>query len=138
MRPRRQPVQSDRDLVAVRSDGRHPAPDVQIARLGQRRGQTGGSPGRLVDEFDPVLFGQDWNSIRNTMWNYAGIVRTQKRLKRACDDLGYLGHRIERFYRSTRLSRPLLELRNGIVTARSVAEAARRNPHSRGCHYVKE
>jgi len=90
------------------------------------------------DEVDPVLFRQDWNSIRYTMWNYAGIVRTKKRLKRASDDLGYLNHRIESFYRSTRLSRPLLELRNGIVAARSVAEAARRNPLSRGCHYVKE
>jgi L-aspartate oxidase len=90
------------------------------------------------EEVDPVLFRQDWNSIRHTMWNYAGIVRTMKRLKRACDDLGYLNHRIERFYRSTRLSRLLLELRNGIVTARSVAEAARRNPVSRGCHYVKK
>ncbi len=90
------------------------------------------------DEVDPVLFRQDWNSIRHTMWNYAGIVRTRKRLKRACDDLGYLNHRIEKFYRSTRLSRPLLELRNGIVAARSVAEAARRNPASLGCHYVKE
>lgn len=90
------------------------------------------------DEVDPVLFQQDWNSIRNTMWNYAGIVRTRKRLKRACDDLGYLGHRIEKFYRSTRLSRALLELRNGIVTARSVAEAARRNPASLGCHYLRE
>lgn len=90
------------------------------------------------DEVDPVLFRQDWNSIRSTMWNYAGIVRTPKRLKRACGDLGYLGHRIEKFYRSTRLSRSLLELRNGIVTARSVAEAARRNPVSLGCHFLRE
>jgi L-aspartate oxidase len=92
----------------------------------------------LEEEVDPILFRQDWTSIRNTMWNYAGIVRTRKRLKRACDDLGYLSHRIESFYRSTRLSRPLLELRNGILTARSVAEAARRNPKSVGCHFVKE
>lgn len=89
------------------------------------------------DDVDPVLFRQDWASIRNTMWNYAGIVRTPKRLRRASDDLGYLGHRIEEFYRTTRLSRPLLELRNGIVTARDVVEAARRNPVSRGCHFVK-
>jgi L-aspartate oxidase len=92
----------------------------------------------LEEEVDPILFRQDWNSIKNTMWNYAGIVRTTKRLKRACDDLGYLSHRIESFYRSTRLSRHLLELRNGIVTARAVAEAARRNPVSIGCHYLKE
>ena len=91
-----------------------------------------------VDEVDPILFRQDWTSIRNTMWNYAGIVRTRHRLSRACDDLAYLGHRIEDFYRRTRLSRALLELRNGIVTARAVAEAARRNHQSIGCHYVKE
>ena len=90
------------------------------------------------DEVDPVLFRQDWNSIRTTMWNYAGIVRTPKRLKRADDDLSYLQHRIEKFYRTTRMSRALAELRNGVVTARSVATAARRNPKSYGCHFVKE
>lgn len=89
------------------------------------------------EEPDPVLFRQDWIAIRHSMWNYAGIVRTPRRLKRAVDDLSYLHHRIDRFYRSTRMSRPLLELRNAVVTARSVAEAARRNPQSFGCHFVK-
>jgi L-aspartate oxidase len=89
------------------------------------------------DEPDPVLFRQDWNSIRHTMWNYAGIVRTERRLKRAVDDLSYLHHRIEYFYRSTRMSRPLLELRNAVVTARAIARAARHNPQSFGCHFVK-
>lgn len=117
-----------RDVEAAGSDDLEPV----FARI-----PPWSSPG-CEDEVDPVLFQQDWNSIRNTMWNCAGIVRTAKRLKRACDDLGYLGHRIEKFYRSTRLSRALLELRNGIVAARSVAEAARRNPVSLGCHYLRE
>lgn len=116
--------------------------DVEAGRLAELEAVYGRIPpwdsAGCEDEVDPVLFQQDWNSIRNTMWNYAGIVRTGKRLKRACNDLGYLGHRIEKFYRSTRLSRSLLELRNGIVTARCVAEAARRNTVSVGCHYRRE
>lgn len=92
----------------------------------------------VEDEADPVLFQQDWNSIRHTMWNYAGIVRTQKRLRRATNDLGYLQHRIEKFYRSTMLSPALVELRNGIVTAKSVAVAASRNPRSLGCHFLRD
>ena len=111
--------------------GRSPELDAVYARIPEWDSSG------LEEEVDPILFRQDWNSIKHTMWNYAGIVRTPKRLKRACDDLSYLSHRIESFYRSTRLSRQLLELRNGILTARSVAEAARRNPRSVGCHYLK-
>lgn len=89
------------------------------------------------DEADPVLFRQDWNSIRHIMWNYAGIVRTPKRLRRAVNDLGYLQHRLEKFYRTTRMTRALVELRNGVLTARCVATAAQRNHRSYGCHYLK-
>ncbi len=92
----------------------------------------------VVEEIDPLLVRQDWNSIRYTTWNYAGIVRTTKRLKRAVDDLGYLERRIEKFYRSTRLTRGLIELRNGILTARLVARAAFQNRRSFGCHYIKD
>ena len=89
----------------------------------------------LVDELDPALVIQDWSSIKNTMWNYAGIVRTRKRLDRALADLRYLEHRIEQFYRETKLSDDIVGLRNAIQVALMVTEAARRNPESRGCHY---
>ncbi len=89
------------------------------------------------DEADPVLFRQDWNLIRHIMWNYAGIVRTPKRLNRAVNDLGYLQHRLEKFYRTTRMTRELVELRNGVVTARAIATAAQRNTRSYGCHFLK-
>lgn len=72
------------------------------------------------------------------MWNYAGIVRTAKRLDRAEADLTYLAHRIEQFYRETRLADSLIGLRNGIAAALIVAQAARRNPISRGCHYRED
>jgi len=84
---------------------------------------------------DPLLIEQDWTSIRSTLWNYAGIIRTRARLQRGRDDMGYLYHRIEAFYREAPLSRSLLELRSGIICARLILKAALQNPVSRGCHY---
>jgi len=89
----------------------------------------------LTERIDPLLIIQDWMMIKSTMWNYAGIVRTAKRLDRAEADLNYLEHRIEQFYRETRLSDSLVGLRNGIAAALIVTQAARRNRVSRGCHY---
>lgn len=91
----------------------------------------------VQEEADAVLFRQDWSSIRDIMWNYAGIVRTPKRLKRAVDDLNYLENRIQKFYRTTQINKSLIELRNGIITAKIIAGAALRNNESNGCHYIK-
>jgi L-aspartate oxidase len=89
----------------------------------------------LTEESDPALVIQDWMTIKSTMWNYAGIVRSARRLDRAFADLSYLNHRIEQFYRETKLTDNLVGLRNGLQAALIVADAARRNPHTRGCHY---
>ncbi len=70
------------------------------------------SPGR---EADPVLVRQDMLQIQHTMWNYAGVVRSPKRL-----------------------TRELIELRNAVQTALLVVHAASLNPHSKGCHHVVE
>jgi len=86
---------------------------------------------------DPILIGHDLQNIQTTMWDYAGIIRTRKRLQRAIADLNYLDHRIESFYRSARLSRRLLELRNAVLTASLIANAAMANPVSVGCHYLR-
>ncbi|MCK5477109.1 MAG: L-aspartate oxidase [Candidatus Aenigmarchaeota archaeon] len=84
---------------------------------------------------DPALIKQDWMSVKSIMWNYVGIIRTEERLERAVLDLNYLKHRIEKFYQNVCLSKDLLELRNGIQTALIVAEAAKQNRWSMGCHY---
>ena len=118
--------------------GRHAAettcgsPEARAGEIAQWR-DTG-----LTEEIDPLLVIQDWLMIRHTMWNYAGIVRTAKRLDRAVADLAYLEHRIEQFYRESRISDQLIGLRNGLTVAQLVARAARRNPVSRGCHYRKD
>jgi L-aspartate oxidase len=89
------------------------------------------------EEFDPVLIHQDILNIRNTMWNYAGIVRNRKRLARALSDLNYLSHRIEQFYRKAKITRRIIELRNSVLTASLIVRAALTNKTSRGCHYVE-
>jgi len=92
----------------------------------------------LSEEGDPLLIIGDWMTLKTTMWNYAGIVRSRKRLERAAADLDYLGRRIEQFYRQTKLSQRLIELRHGIEAAQLVTRAALRNPESIGCHYRKD
>ena len=89
------------------------------------------------EEFDPALVQQDWVSIRSTMWNYVGIIRTVKRLERAQADLDYLKNRIDDFYRRVHLVPMVINLRNGIRTARIVAESAFKNRVSRGAHFVR-
>ncbi|MCK4800257.1 L-aspartate oxidase, partial [Candidatus Parcubacteria bacterium] len=87
---------------------------------------------------DLALIKQDWTSVKSIMWNYVGIIRTEERLERAVLDLNYLKHRIEKFYRNVCLSKDLLELRNGVQAALIIAEAAKQNGESRGCHYIKK
>ncbi|UCE39792.1 MAG: L-aspartate oxidase [Candidatus Aminicenantes bacterium] len=89
------------------------------------------------EETDPALINQDWISIRSTMWNYAGIIRTPKRLERARADLDYLHHRIEKFYKEARMDRNVVGLKHGIQVALLITYAAIGNPVSRGSHYIK-
>ncbi len=87
-------------------------------------------------EADPVLIRQDMLQIQHTMWNYAGVVRSPKRLTRARRILLELREEIQSFYRGCRLTRDLIELRNAIQTALLVVHAASLNPRSKGSHYV--
>ncbi len=84
---------------------------------------------------DPALIAQDWLVIRNTMWNYVGLLRSERRLDRAGRILGELRVEIENFYRHGTMSDALLGLRNGVQTALAIHRAAADNPVSRGCHY---
>jgi len=87
-------------------------------------------------EADPMLIRQDLGLVQQTMWNYAGIVRSERRLTRARRILLELREEIQSFYRDCRLSRELIELRNAVQTALLVVHAAALNPVSKGCHFV--
>lgn len=84
---------------------------------------------------DPALIHQDWNTIRSTMWNYMGIVRTTPRLERAFEDLRNLNKRLHTFYKSIRICKDSVDLFHGCQTAYIVTTAALRNKNSRGCHF---
>jgi L-aspartate oxidase len=90
------------------------------------------------EEVDPALINQDWISIKSTMWNYAGIIRTSKRLERAKADLDYLRHRIEKFYKEARMDEKIVGLKHGIQVALLITYAALGNSRSLGAHYIKE
>jgi len=89
------------------------------------------------EEIDPALINQDWMLIRSTLWNYVGIIRTEKRLERARADLEYLRHRIDKFYREARMDEKIVGLKHGIQVALLITQAALENPISRGAHYIK-
>ena len=91
----------------------------------------------VEEPLDPVLVNQDFRAIQSTMWNYAGIIRSRKRLLRAQADLDYLSHRIEQFYRGVQLTRRIIELRNGVLTASIIVRSALANSISKGCHYIE-
>jgi L-aspartate oxidase len=87
------------------------------------------------EEVDPVLMKQDWDTLRATMWNYVGPIRTRKRLKRSLIDIKNLQLEIEDFYKEARISRDIIELRNAIQTGYIVALSAWTNKQSIGAHY---
>lgn len=89
------------------------------------------------EEIDLALINQDWFFIRSTLWNYAGIIRTKKRLERARADLDYLRHRIEKFYKEAKMDAKVVGLKHGIQVALLITSAAISNPVSRGAHYIK-
>jgi L-aspartate oxidase len=92
----------------------------------------------LVAEADPALIQGDMQTIQNIMWHYVGLVRNADRLSRAIRELRHLWNEIETFYRTTKLSDGLIGLRNAVEAALIVAQAARHNRRSLGCHYRED
>ncbi len=84
---------------------------------------------------DPALIAQDWLTIQHTMWNYVGLIRSEKRLNRAWHVLSELDLEIGRFYARCEISDAMIGLRNGILTAQLILSAARQSTESRGCHF---
>lgn len=115
--------------IAVRFDGERPYKASEIYRWRYPKKE---------DDLDPALVNQDWLTIRSTMWNYAGVIRTRKRLERAKADLDYLRHRIEQFYRAAPINPAIVGLRHGILVALMITQAALANPVSRGAHFIKK
>ncbi len=118
--------------AAARADAAELA-NVRSTNISQPEPREWRSPAKVAD---PLLIRQDLQLIRQTMWNYAGIIRSARRLARARRILLELREDIQTFYRDCRPTRELIELRNAIQTALLVVHAAALNPVSKGCHFV--
>ncbi|MCD6518406.1 MAG: FAD-binding protein, partial [Anaerolineae bacterium] len=92
----------------------------------------------ITEDADPALVEHDMATIRHTTWYYVGLVRSRRRLERALRDLQNLRHDVDAFYRTTRLGTAIISLRNAVVAASIVANAAWENRESHGCHYRED
>src|SRR5256714_7783544 len=89
-------------------------------------------PGRAVPPDEGVIVKQNWDEIRHLMWNYVGIVRTDKRLARAQRRLDNLAGEIQEYYWGYLVDRDMLELRNLAEVAQLIVACAQERKESRG------
>ncbi|MDH3982410.1 MAG: L-aspartate oxidase, partial [Kiritimatiellaceae bacterium] len=94
--------------------------------------------GEAVSSDEAVVVEHNWNEVRTAMWDYVGIVRTERRLARARARIRNLRQEIKQYYGDYLVTSDLLELRNIADVAELIIRSAQQRKESRGLHYMAD
>jgi L-aspartate oxidase len=115
--------------------GRSVAQDILAAPVPPLAEVAPWDDSRVRDSDEDVVIAHNWDELRRCMWNYVGVVRTNKRLERAQRRIQLLREEINEYYASFHVTRDLLELRNLVDVSALIVASAQSRHESRGLHY---
>lgn len=117
------------EAAATDIDGRKETPNAEVDIPSWDESQ-------VTNSDEDVIISHNWDELRRFMWDYVGIVRTDKRLQRARRRVQLLQQEVTEYYSNYRIGNDLLELRNLILVADLMIQCAIRRKESRGLHYT--
>ncbi|MEK7736262.1 MAG: FAD-binding protein, partial [Pseudomonadota bacterium] len=114
------------------------AQDILVAAPRQLPQLPAWDESRVTDADEEIVISHNWDELRRFMWDYVGIVRTNKRLERALHRIRLLEREIDDYYANFRVTNDLIELRNLVLTAHLIVRCAERRHESRGLHFSRD